>query len=249
MAFWPRDSDWNTYVSRSFWNIQFQCRCFPPQHLFHRLLRQTLFPASCVFPRMHICLAAILFEYVLHCSLTYILADRSDISSAILLNGIHCTTLGMSPVHGGCHHTWYDSWELRSCLRNRIHRPSRNTVPHGSLRPPWYQQSVSYGSSGMVYQSRADHSIYNRLVRALQLRLVLQQSVCVPCGQAVHRSAFRLACEETLSCAAHGKRYFLGMEGYYCCCCFSRASWCTWRIVSSFLEFLDALFSNGKFCL
>ena len=36
-----------------------------------------------------------------------------------------------------------------------------------------YQQFVSYGSSGMVYQSRADHSIYNRLVRALQLRLVL----------------------------------------------------------------------------
>ena len=34
----------------------------------------------------------------------------------------------------------------------------------------------------------------------------------------------RLACEETLSCAAHEKRYFLGMEGYYCCCCFSRAS-------------------------
>ena len=38
------------------------------------------------------------------------------------------------------------------------------------------------------------------LVRALQLRLVLQQSVvCAPCDQAVHRSAFRLACEETLS--------------------------------------------------
>ena len=27
--------------------------------------------------------------------------------------------------------------------------------------------------------------------------------MCDPCAQAVHRSAFRLACEETLSCAAH----------------------------------------------
>ena len=37
--------------------------------------------------------------------------------------------------------------------------------------------------------------VYNRLVRALQLRLVLQQSVvCAPCDQAVHRSAFRLSC-------------------------------------------------------
>lgn len=123
----------------------------------------------------------------------------------------------MLPVPGGCHHTWYDSWEFRSCLHNRIHRPSRNTVPCRSLRPPWYQQSVSYGSSGMVYQSRADRSIYNRLVRALQSRLVQQwPAVCAPCDQAVHRSAFRLACEETLFCAAHGKRYFLGTEGYCC---------------------------------
>ena len=127
-------------------------------------------------------------------------------------------------------------------------RPSRNTDPHRSLRPPWYQQSVSYGSSGMVHQSRADQSIYNRLVRAFT---ITSGSAIVwnPLGQAVHRSAFRLACKRLCpALLTRSDTFFLGWRDTTVAV-FLRLPWCTDRIVSSFPRVLDALFSNGKFCL
>src|SRR5574344_1789957 len=94
MAFGPRDSDWNTYVSRSFWNIQFQCRCFPTvapvssaptTDAVSSLLRISSYAQS----------ALPLFSLSMFCTVPSLIfwPDRSDISSAILLNGIHCTTL------------------------------------------------------------------------------------------------------------------------------------------------------------
>ena len=133
---------------------------FLPQHLFHRFLRQTLFPASCVvFPRMHSS-ALPLFSLSMFCTVPSLIfpPDRSDISSAILLNGIHCTievchqctevvtildtTVGSFAVVYATAFT--DLLVILFLTGLYDHLDINNLCP--------------YGFSGMVYQSRADHS-------------------------------------------------------------------------------------------